>query len=390
LHRPSGRRTAVQGELVRLAWPGTHSGDQLGSASSQLSGLRKKVPVVYENSCVGLVRAKNPGHRWIVEGCASLRGKGERSKPAWYSGSMLESVTVSNFRCFSHATVRLGPLTVIVGPNASGKTALLRAITARDLRAPRDVRRGGDSAEARIVWRLTDGQERTMRIRDGGQDGTAWSSGQYLRLDASLMRRALQAEEAHMLKESGENLVNLVASLPRREQAVLSKELSRLIPVVSDFTIRPFNSGMLRIMFQDRWSEAWFEADDVSDGTILTLGLLTLRHQRSVPNIVAIEEPEHGLHPFLLGELIRIFREIATGTERKQGLQIVITTQSSELLEFVEPSEVRFLNRNTEDGSVSIEEAPTNTENWQQAYDEHQRSLGSLWLSGSIGGVPTS
>ena len=44
----------------------------------------------------------------------------------------LESVTLSNFRCFGPAPITMAvasEITVIVGPNAAGKTALLHALS---------------------------------------------------------------------------------------------------------------------------------------------------------------------------------------------------------------------------------------------------------------------
>ena len=51
--------------------------------------------------------------------------------------------TLQNSRCFRNATVRLAPLTAIVGPNASGKTALLHAITGNVGPDPRDCHHAG-------------------------------------------------------------------------------------------------------------------------------------------------------------------------------------------------------------------------------------------------------
>lgn len=122
---------------------------------------------------------------------------------------------------------------------------------------------------------------------------------------------------------------------------------------------------------------------------MLALGLLTLKHQESPVSIVAIEEPERGLHPYLLGDMVTMLRTLTRVESGKPSLQIVLATQSAELLEFLEPDEVRFLTRHADDGSVSVVES-TDAENWREAYEAHQESLASLWLSGGLGGVPTS
>lgn len=84
-----------------------------------------------------------------------------------------------------------------------------------------------------------------------------------------------------------------------------------------------------------------------------------------------------------------MLRGLASGSIGSRKVQIVLATYSAELLEYLQPDEVRFLSRQ-QDGSVTIEEAPVNDPDWRRVYDEYQQSLGGLWLSGNLGGVPRS
>ena len=68
---------------------------------------------------------------------------------------------------------------------------------------------------------------------------------------------------------------------------------------------------------------------------------------------------------------------------------MVSATHSAELLEHLRPEEVRFCSRH-DDGSGLIEEASVDDPGRKTVYDEYQRSLGGLWLSGNVGGVPRS
>jgi predicted ATPase len=69
-------------------------------------------------------------------------------------------------------------------------------------------------------------------------------------------------------------------------------------------------------------------------------------------------------------------------------IQIVVATHSAELLEYCRPEEVRFLDRNTEDGSLRVHQIDAVSPDWQETFDTYRQSLGSVWLSGGIGGVP--
>jgi predicted ATPase len=177
--------------------------------------------------------------------------------------------------------------------------------------------------------------------------------------------------------------------MTRQRQAAVAKELCRLVPMFSDVDLEPIADGQHRLRFQDRWnSELWFAPAQVSDGTMLVLAFIVLQYQKPPADILTIEEPERALHPYLLEELIQLLRKMTTGEISKKPVQVVLATHSAELLEYVHPEEVRFLTRSPEDGSVQVSEAPTNSTNWQQVYKEYRESLGSIWLSGSMGGVP--
>jgi len=106
------------------------------------------------------------------------------------------------------------------------------------------------------------------------------------------------------------------------------------------------------------------------------------------PTLIGIEEPERGLHPFLLNELLVMLRRLTNGGLGRKRIQVLLATHSADLLEFVKPEEVRFLSRAAENGDVVVEQAPTTEPEWPKAVREYQGSLGKMWLSGGLGGVP--
>ena len=67
--------------------------------------------------------------------------------------------------------------------------------------------------------------------------------------------------------------------------------------------------------------------EKASDGTLRLAAYYTLLNEPELPPLIAIEEPEHSLHPRALTDLARILGKIA---ERSQ---VIITTHSSQLLD---------------------------------------------------------
>lgn len=306
-------------------------------------------------------------------------------------------VEFTHFRCLKKTSLRLTPLTVVVGPNASGKSAVLQALDPSIQLTDRDVwqlRSDLDIRIRRTGWNNTEieslksaGRGAKFRVAPD----TRVYNYQRLHLDLNQMRQPNQVTEQKRLLEHGGNLTNVFATLPRSVKTQLAEQLSGLVPVFSDIDNRPGSPGSHRLVFQDRWKPgSWYEPNEVSDGSMLVLALLLLQHQSPPVEVLAIEELERGLHPYLLGEIVDLLRRLAHGEIGTGPMHILLATHSPGLLDLVKPEEVRFLSRSTEDGSVEIKEAPTDSPGWEEAFHEYKQCLSTAWLSGGLGGVPGS
>ncbi|MCP4216177.1 MAG: ATP-binding protein, partial [bacterium] len=116
---------------------------------------------------------------------------------------------------------------------------------------------------------------------------------------------------------------------------------------------------------------------DISDGTLSLLAILTALYTGQLNYLTAIEEPERHLHMSALSYLMEIFREYATTNQ----LQLVITTQSSEILRYVEPQtdNLVFIYREHDGNTRSvaardIEEIGTLMKEYQYNFDEIVRN----------------
>ncbi len=314
---------------------------------------------------------------------------------------MLQSVHFKNFRSLRDVKLNLAPLTVLVGPNSSGKTSALEGLAPRGYLTT-DVWQQDPSLTVSVTWSYraknfpvvaeAKPPGATTVVTGGSRYSLStktWHRVQSLALDLKALRSENMLAAALQLNQAGENLTNVFATLTRQQQAAVAKELCRLVPMFSDVDLQPISGGLHALRFQDRWNpDLWFAPSQVSDGTMLVLAFIVLQYQNPPADILTIEEPERALHPYLLEELIQLLRKMTTGEIGKKPVQVILATHSAELLEYVRPEEVRFLTRSPEDGSVQVNEAPTNSTNWQQVYKEYRESLGSIWLSGSMGGVP--
>jgi predicted ATPase len=305
---------------------------------------------------------------------------------------MIKKVHIESYRCIRSLDLTLEPLTALVGPNGSGKSAILSMLDPKMGVGTDDLwqRKPGQSAWKR--YEFGDGRVAEARQVHGNlslESPLDQVACVLLRLDPGLLRQPNSLQLAKRLETSGGNLANVFGSLTRSQQADLAKQLCSLVPLFQDVDVQPLVLGQHMLRFQDRWnSDLWYSPAQVSDGTMLLTAFLTLQFQDPPVTLLAIEEPERGLHPYLLEQLVAFLRKLARGEIGKGPIQVVLATHSPELLEYLEPPEVRFVERDPDDGSTVVKSIPAADPDWPRYFDEYRRSLREAWLSGGLGGVP--
>lgn len=101
-------------------------------------------------------------------------------------------------------------------------------------------------------------------------------------------------------------------------------------------------AGLLVVQFRHPSSEKkpnWLDAAQESDGTLRVAGIVTALLQQPPLTLVAIEEPELTVHPGAISLLVDFIRQA------NRSSQVIVTTHSPELLDLVEPEEIRVVER---------------------------------------------
>jgi hypothetical protein len=120
-------------------------------------------------------------------------------------------------------------------------------------------------------------------------------------------------------------------------------------------------------------------AQQASDGAMLFLGLLALIHSPRPPKVLLIEEPEKGVYPKRLDEIVKLIKDLEATPSGGMIPQIIMTTHSPYLLSFFQPEEVTLLSRRTDSGAVQarpLREAPNILERLGDDF-----FLGELWYN---------
>lgn len=115
-------------------------------------------------------------------------------------------------------------------------------------------------------------------------------------------------------------------------------------------------------------------ASQVSDGVLLILAYLTVLHLPEPPRLLLVEEPENGIHPKRIEDVLGLLRELV----REQGqTQVVMTTHSPYVVDLFRPEEVTLCRRGADGATVAHRLAQSKTVREQLDIF----SLGEIWTA---------
>jgi predicted ATPase len=115
-------------------------------------------------------------------------------------------------------------------------------------------------------------------------------------------------------------------------------------------------------------------ARQVSDGLLLILAYLSILHLPEPPRVLLIEEPENGIHPKRLQEVLAILRDLVGEQSRTQ---VIMTTHSPYVVDLFQPDEVTLCKKES-DGSVSTRRLSDS----QKVRDQSSVfTLGEIWTA---------
>ncbi len=122
------------------------------------------------------------------------------------------------------------------------------------------------------------------------------------------------------LSERGKHLPATVARLQREagEQSDLLQELTnevaKLIEGVTEISIEEDTKRDLLTLVMRKRDGSTLPARALSDGTLRFLGLAVLLLDKKTQSIICLEEPENGIHPEKIPDILDILRRIACDT----------------------------------------------------------------------------
>lgn len=199
----------------------------------------------------------------------------------------------------------------------------------------------------------------------------------------SKLRTHARREDDRYPRSDGSNLaaylLRLKESVDSADQKAwqrINRHCRHIAPAIKQLDPVAVN-GSVRLDWIDDRDER-FGCHQFSDGTLRALALITVLSQPSgcLPRLISIDEPELGLHPSAIALIAELCRSISRHT------QIVLSTQSTELLDYFNADEVVVVER--QQGETRLTRLSSQAlQNWLEDY-----SLSELYDKGVIGGKP--
>jgi predicted ATPase len=194
----------------------------------------------------------------------------------------------------------------------------------------------------------------------------------------SPVRRSPVARPEKTVTPGGENLIQVLHTLYTSSRDFKHDlDLAMRAAFGEDFEeiVFPPDADQ-RIQMRIRWKSLRMErsAVDLSDGTLRFLYLIAILANPNPPPLIAIDEPETGLHPSMLP----IIAEYARNASIRS--QVILTTHSAELLDAFSEYEPTVTTAKWADGQTNL--AVLSGESLQYWLNDY--TLGKLYRSGEL------
>lgn len=162
-----------------------------------------------------------------------------------------------------------------------------------------------------------------------------------------------QMKPAVLPGTDGEDMVSYLYYLRESDSDRFNAVVETLKAAFPDFkalSFPPVAAGMLAMTWKDKNFTKPLYMNELSEGTLRFLWLVSLLQSPALSTITMIDEPEISLHPELLSLLAEIMREAAKRT------QLIVATHSDRFIRFLDAHEVIAMDID-EDGCSSATRA---------------------------------
>lgn len=199
--------------------------------------------------------------------------------------------------------------------------------------------------------------------------------------DTARIKRRWDINDNRYLKEDAANLAPFLWRLREYEPKSYLRivaTIRQIAPFFADFVLEPVGNSVI-LQWRESNTDMIFGSHQASDGTLRTLSLIALLLQpdNQLPDVMILDEPELGLHPYAINIIAELMQSISHST------QIILATQSTTLIDCFEPEDIIVVERRERE-SLFHRLDSQKLQEWLEDY-----LLSELWQKNVIGGRPS-
>jgi len=194
---------------------------------------------------------------------------------------------------------------------------------------------------------------------------------------SSAIRKPMQPGFTNRLVADGSNLPQVLNAIKVNNKNSYAQIKEALVAVNPNFRGFDFNflGTSIELLLDEAGLNSAVHVTHISDGTLRYLCLLAIIFNPRCGRLVCIDEPEVGLHPDMLGELMQAI------LKNEGKTQYVISTHSNLILNQLPVSDVIVFEKDDKNRTEVRDFRDKEYEEWAAQY-----STGTLWRNGDLGG----
>ena len=197
--------------------------------------------------------------------------------------------------------------------------------------------------------------------------------------DSRAVRKSAPISAKVELEENASNLAMALKNIIESEDGKrkLLNLVTYLVDFVDDLSVERQMDKSLLLNVRETYSGKYLPVNLISDGTINMIALTVALYFEKKPLII-IEEPERGIHPYLISKAVHMMEDAS------ENKQIIVTTHNPETVRYAEKKDILLISRDKE-GFSSIcrpsekESVKTSLENGLRMEDLYVDSFLEIW-----------
>ena len=296
-------------------------------------------------------------------------------------------MTIKNYRSILDTSVSLRPFTLLIGANGTGKSNFLHLLREVSDVPGSPLTRHVNHSSSDQLFEFENHEGKVFSLKNRLANSHILPELKHVAVFSLNPVKAGEKEtlvKHPVVHEDGSGVVQVLDSLKTGDREdlfdTIEATLREYIPETEKLSFVP-GQTVKQLQVREKHLAKPIPVSQLSDGTRLTLTILTIMFQESPPSLICIEEIDRSLHPRLFGRIVRLCRDMAN---EKNMPQIIATTHNPYLLDQFRDNEDAVIIVEKEKGETTF----TTFEERLRHLEPDEEPLGALWYSGFVGGIP--